>query len=385
MPHSSTRNRSHRIQSQIETHCGCIQKWGENRFQSFFLFLILWKLFFFTLNLWNYTQNTIFSAHFFHPIQYYKVPVYEESSDKFLSENQLTEQLLLILKDSGHNEQVGILTTEHRDTLAVAYENLTQGTDLFMIAIQFSFCQTISLKIINKIIFLFCFIYRCCEQSFSGCNYKITICRLLGSTDSGVRSKWRFQFGWLSVDPWRWFETKFRQSLVQQNFATYRQSQWNERHQLWTFPGRRWVLVWQRRKRELNNFNVLISIQQANRLLYWLTSFSSNCKYSTNKFSNKKDRISFHLFIRIISIWVQTLWLAQCTKLHIFLLLCNRKTEPSENEIINAHSFPHPTKLPFNISEKTQKDIQIAAENIDKYVFTQSDLAVHWAPSIGKY
>lgn len=58
------------------------------------------------------------------------MPVYEESSDKFLSENQLTEQLLLILKDSGHNEQVGILTTEHRDTLATAYENLTQGTVL---------------------------------------------------------------------------------------------------------------------------------------------------------------------------------------------------------------------------------------------------------------
>lgn len=60
-------------------------------------------------------------------LQYYKVPVYEESSDKFLSENQLTEQLLLILKDSGNNEQVGILTTEHRDTLAIAYENLTEG------------------------------------------------------------------------------------------------------------------------------------------------------------------------------------------------------------------------------------------------------------------
>lgn len=74
----------------------------------------------------------VFSFFFLFIIfQYYKVPVYEESSDKFLSENQLTEQLLLILKDSGHNEQVGILTTEHRDTLATAYENLTQGTVLF--------------------------------------------------------------------------------------------------------------------------------------------------------------------------------------------------------------------------------------------------------------
>lgn len=59
--------------------------------------------------------------------QFYKVPVYEESSDKFLSENQLTEQLLHILKDSGHNEQVGILTTEHRDTLAAAYGTLING------------------------------------------------------------------------------------------------------------------------------------------------------------------------------------------------------------------------------------------------------------------
>lgn len=60
-------------------------------------------------------------------LQFYKVPVYEESSDKFLSENQLTEQLLLVIKDSGHNEQVGILTTEQRDTLAVAYGNLIKG------------------------------------------------------------------------------------------------------------------------------------------------------------------------------------------------------------------------------------------------------------------
>lgn len=60
-------------------------------------------------------------------MQYYKVPVYEELSDKFLSENQLTEQLLLVLKDSGLNEPIGILTSEHRDTLATAYANLTKG------------------------------------------------------------------------------------------------------------------------------------------------------------------------------------------------------------------------------------------------------------------
>lgn len=47
-------------------------------------------------------------------------------------------------------------------------------------------------------------------------------------------------------------------------------------------------------------------------------------------------------------------------------LFINRKTDPTENEIVNAHSYPHPTKLPFNISDKTQKDIKIAAENIDK-------------------
>lgn len=55
------------------------------------------------------------------------MPVYEESSDRFFSENQLTEQLLLILKDTGHNEAIGILTTENRDTLATAYERLIQG------------------------------------------------------------------------------------------------------------------------------------------------------------------------------------------------------------------------------------------------------------------
>lgn len=44
-----------------------------------------------------------------------------------MSENQLTEQLLLILKDAGHNEPIGLLTTENRDTLAVAYEKLVEG------------------------------------------------------------------------------------------------------------------------------------------------------------------------------------------------------------------------------------------------------------------
>lgn len=60
-------------------------------------------------------------------LQFYKVPVYEESSEKLLSENQLTEQLLLIVKDCGNKKQVGILTTEHRDTSAIAYENLIEG------------------------------------------------------------------------------------------------------------------------------------------------------------------------------------------------------------------------------------------------------------------
>lgn len=59
--------------------------------------------------------------------QFYKMTVYEDASDKFYSENQLTEQLLLILKDTGHNEPIGIITTEHRDDLANAYENLIEG------------------------------------------------------------------------------------------------------------------------------------------------------------------------------------------------------------------------------------------------------------------
>lgn len=43
-----------------------------------------------------------------------------------------------------------------------------------------------------------------------------------------------------------------------------------------------------------------------------------------------------------------------------------RKTEPAENEIINAQSVQHPIKLPFNVSEETAKDIAIAADNIDR-------------------
>lgn len=60
-----------------------------------------------------------------HRNSFYKVNVYEKSSGKFLSENQLTEQLLSIIKNI-NNEPVpiGILTSEHRDTLAPAFEAL---------------------------------------------------------------------------------------------------------------------------------------------------------------------------------------------------------------------------------------------------------------------
>lgn len=61
------------------------------------------------------------------PFQFYKLNVYEGTSDEFSTENQITEQLLSILKDSGQNEPIGLLSTEHRDTLATAYENLTNG------------------------------------------------------------------------------------------------------------------------------------------------------------------------------------------------------------------------------------------------------------------
>lgn len=68
---------------------------------------------------------------------FYRVPVYLESSDKFLDENQLTEQLLLIIRQNdGDNAAVGLLTTENRDTLAIAYENLIKGM-LKLIAILF--------------------------------------------------------------------------------------------------------------------------------------------------------------------------------------------------------------------------------------------------------
>lgn len=64
-------------------------------------------------------------------------------------------------------------------------------------------------------------------------------------------------------------------------------------------------------------------------------------------------------------------WLNCCFQMCIkltftFELFFYRKTEPAENEVVNAQSYPHPTKLPFNISDEIQKDIKIAAENIDK-------------------
>lgn len=64
----------------------------------------------------------------FYCIQFYNVPVYEENSDKSLSENQLIEQLLLIIRrNETADVPVGILTSEHRDVLAPAYEKLVKG------------------------------------------------------------------------------------------------------------------------------------------------------------------------------------------------------------------------------------------------------------------
>lgn len=66
--------------------------------------------------------------NFFFHYQFYKLPVYEDNCDKFLSENQLIEQLLLIIRRSENADvPVGVLTSEHRDTLAPAYENLIKG------------------------------------------------------------------------------------------------------------------------------------------------------------------------------------------------------------------------------------------------------------------
>lgn len=45
-----------------------------------------------------------------------------------------------------------------------------------------------------------------------------------------------------------------------------------------------------------------------------------------------------------------------------------RKNDQTENEIVNSNSFKAPTKLPFNISKAIERDIQIASENIDKWV-----------------
>lgn len=73
--------------------------------------------------------------------QFYKVNVYEGTSDEFFTENQITEQLLSILKDSGQNEPIGLLSTEHRDTLATAYENLTNGRKITnLLFLQAKFC-----------------------------------------------------------------------------------------------------------------------------------------------------------------------------------------------------------------------------------------------------
>ncbi|XP_055298484.1 carnitine O-acetyltransferase-like isoform X3 [Sitodiplosis mosellana] len=193
---------------------------------------------------------------------YYKVTVYEESSDKFLSENQLTEQLLLILKDSGNNEQVGLLTTEHRDTLATAYENLTQDA-----------VNKASVDAITKSLFVVC-LDQPIPVSDPNEDFNLSGSQLIHGGGSKQNSGNR------------WFN-KTLQLIVNRN--------------------------------GMNGINYEHSPAEGQPIAV-LTDF----------------------------------------------ILKQLKMEASENEIINAHSFPHPTKLPFNISEKTQKDIQIAAENIDK-------------------
>lgn len=114
----------------------------------------------------------------FFDFQFYKVPVYEESSDRFLSENQLTEQLLLIIKDSGHNEAIGLLTTENRDTLAVAYEKLTEGKISTRNFIYVHF-------VLMEDFFYFSSSNRSSKQSVYRRHYKSIIRRVFRSRNSG--------------------------------------------------------------------------------------------------------------------------------------------------------------------------------------------------------
>lgn len=60
--------------------------------------------------------------------QFWKVPVYGENSNDILSESELVEQFQLIIANkSKENVPIGMLSSQQRDILAKAYEELIRS------------------------------------------------------------------------------------------------------------------------------------------------------------------------------------------------------------------------------------------------------------------
>lgn len=78
--------------------------------------------------------------------QFFKVPVYDNASNRILSEKELHGQLLEIVQNNqNQSTPIGALTAQHRDTLAVAYERLiTDSTN------------KLSVDCITKALFIVC-------------------------------------------------------------------------------------------------------------------------------------------------------------------------------------------------------------------------------------
>lgn len=89
------------------------------------------------------------NSSFYHSdfcLQFFKVPVYDTASKRILSENELLTQLLEIVKNNrDESSAIGVLTAQHRDTLAGAYERLVSDST-----------NRLSVDCITKALFIVC-------------------------------------------------------------------------------------------------------------------------------------------------------------------------------------------------------------------------------------